>query len=181
MAHQIMVHEVDYLATTNAKIDGERVVVITIRPELPFFRPHNLSIARSQAERLLADLKTILSRSGVLLLLMALVGMVGCSADVEVETQTTSSRPEAAAEVLTAEKTRTAVSLDLLQDRGPVLMEDGRPVDVPSGGTLVVEGCVHFHETLVICLDEGDRNAERMALEIVREWTNGECGRHLSD
>ena len=63
--HQVRVHEVDYLATTNAKIDDAPVVVITIRPEPPAFRPHNLAIARSQAERLFEDLKTVLSRSAV--------------------------------------------------------------------------------------------------------------------
>ena len=61
--YDILVHEVDYLATTNAKIGNEPVVVITIRPDLPSFRPHNLSIPRSSAERLLEDLKGLLNRS----------------------------------------------------------------------------------------------------------------------
>jgi hypothetical protein len=172
--HHVNVHEVEFLAATNAKIDGERVVIITIRPELPSFRPHNLSIPRSSAERLLEDLKTILSRSAVCLVLLALAGLTGCSADVEVESETISPRPEADAEVLTTERSRTAVAVDLFRDQGPVLMEEGEPVEVPLDGTLIVEdSCIHFHEHLHIHLCEGDRNAERVALEIVREWTGG--------
>ena len=173
--HEIQAHEVEFLAATNAKIDDEPVVIITIRPELPSFRPHNLAIPRSSGERLLADLKTLLSRATVCLILLVLAGAAGCSADVEVERETTSPSPEAGADVLISERSRTVVAVDLFREQGPVLREDGRPVEVPSGGTLVVEGCVHFHETLVICLDEGDRDAERAAVEIVREWTNGDC------
>lgn len=168
-----------HLAATNAKIDDEPVVIITIRPDEGSFRPHNLAIARPQAERLLEDLKTILSRSGVWLVLLALVGLAGCSTSVDVERETTSSRPEAAAEseVLTTERSRTAVSVDLLQDRGPLLREDGRPVDLPPDGVLVVEGCVHWHEHLHVYLNEGGRSSERIAVEIVREWTDRDCRR----
>jgi hypothetical protein len=175
--HQIHVHEVEFLSVSNAKIDGERVVVITIRPELPSYRPHNIAISRSSGERLLADLKALLSRSAVCLLLLALAGLVGCSADVEVERETTSPRPEAGAKVLATERSRTAVAVDLFREQGPVLMEDGRSVDVAPDGVLVVEGCVHFHEHLHVYLDEGDRDAERIAVEIVRGWSNGDCGR----
>lgn len=167
--HEVQVHEIEYLAVSNATIGDEPVVIITIRPDLPSYRPHNLGLHRSQAERLFEDLRTLLSRSGVWLLLMALAGLTGCSADVEVETQTTSPRPEA--EALTTERSRTAVSVDFLRDQGSILIEDGQAVEVPLGGTLVVEGCLHIHETLVIYLNEGDRNAERVALEIVREWS----------
>lgn len=172
--HEVQVHEIEYLAVSNAKVGDEPVVIITIRPDEGSFRPHNLGIARSQAERLLEDLKTVLSRSAVGLVLLAL-GFSGCSADVEVETQTTSPRPEAESEVLAIQRSRTAVSVDFLRDQGSILMEDGKPVDVPLEGVLMVEGCVHFHQTLVICLDEGDRNAERVAVEIVREWSSGDC------
>ena len=131
---------------------------------------------------LLRNLKSFLSRPTVWLLL-ALVGLAGCSADVEVERETTSSRPEVAAEVLTTERSRTAVAVDLFKDQGPVLMEDGRPVEVPRDGVLAVRGCVHIHEHLHVSLNADDRKAERIAVEIVREWNNGDCGwnrRHLS-
>lgn len=176
--HQIQVHEVELLSVSKAKIDGERVVVITIRPELPSFRPHNIAISRSSGQRLLADLKTILSRSTVCLLLMALAGLTGCSADVEVESETNFPRPNTESEVLTAERSRTAVAVDLFREQGPVLVEDGRPVEMPPDGVLVVQGCIHFHEHLHVYLCEGDRDAERAAVEIVREWTSGDCGRH---
>jgi hypothetical protein len=60
----ILVHEVEYLAVSAAIIDPpseRRVVIVTIRPDLPAFRPHNLGIARCQAERLLANLQNLLS------------------------------------------------------------------------------------------------------------------------
>lgn len=181
---EIQVHEVEFLSATSAKIDGEPVVVITLRPDLPAsFRPHNISIARFQAERLLEDLKKLLCRPTAFLLMLALVGLTGCSGQVEVETETTFSRPETVAEpdVLTTEKTRTAVSVDLFEDQGPVLMEDGMPVDMPLDGTLVVDGRIHLHEHLHIYLAEGDRKSERTAIEIVRQWNGGDCGRHGRD
>ncbi|MFV1991836.1 MAG: hypothetical protein ACC652_13980, partial [Acidimicrobiales bacterium] len=150
----------------------------TVRPELPSYRSHNVAFSLDQAERLFHDLRAVLTKAGVQSLIVLLVlGFSGCSGKVEVETETTSSRPEAEAEVITTERTRTAVSVDLLRDRGPVLLEDGEPVEVPFDGVLVVEGCVHFHEHLHVYLCEGDRKAERIAVEVVREWTDGECGR----
>ena len=86
-------------------------------------------------------------------------------------------RIAAATEMLTTERSRTDVSVAFLRDQGPVLTENGVPVDVPFDGVLVVEGCVHFHEHLHVYLYEGDRKAERIALEIVRDWDNGGCGR----
>ena len=95
---------------------------------------------------------------------------------MEVESQTTSTSPKTA-EVLTTEKTRTAVSVDLLRDQGPVLWEDGRAVEVPLDGVLVVEGCVHLEQHLHVYLVEGDLDSERTAIEVVREWSSGSCGR----
>jgi hypothetical protein len=175
--HQVQVHEVELLSVSKTKIDEEPVVIITIRPELPSFRPHNLSIPRSSGERLLADLKTLLSRATVCIILLVLAGAAGCSADVEVERETISPRAEAATDVLTSKRSRTAVAVDLFADDGSVLREDGEAVEVPLEGVLVVQGCLHIHETLVICLEEGDRDSERVALEIVREWSSGDCGR----
>lgn len=159
--NDITVHEVEYLSVSTGKILERPVAILTLRPE-GSFRPHNLAIARSQAERLFEDLKTILSRSTVGLLLV--LGFADCSSSVEVEHETR-SRPEA--EVLTTERTKVEVAVDLFTD------QDGRPIDVPLDGTLVVEGCIHFHEHLHINLCEGDRDAERIAVEIVREWSDG--------
>lgn len=54
-------------------------------------------------------------------------------------------------------------------------------MEVPFDGMLVVEGCVHFHEHLYVYVTKGDRDAERVALEIVREWNNGDCRRSRRD
>jgi uncharacterized protein YceK len=173
--HEVKVHEIQYLACGAGKTGGppneRRIIVITVRPDEGSFRPHNLGIPRHQGERLLEDLKVIFSRSTVCLLLMALAGLTGCSTSVEVEQEKTSSRPEAAAEVLTTERSRTAVAVEMFTD------EDGKRVEMPSDGVLVVEGCGHFHEHLHVYLNEGDRNAERTAIEIIREWKDGGCRR----
>jgi len=63
----IMVHRVELLGVSVARItdgeaDGERVVIITVRPDLPTFRPHNLGIPWHQAHRLLEDLQNLLRR-----------------------------------------------------------------------------------------------------------------------
>lgn len=81
---RLMVHEVEFLAAS-AAVAGEppnerRVVVITIRPDEGSFRPHNIAISRPQAKRLLRSLQKIFARSGILL--AALAGLTGCSADV---------------------------------------------------------------------------------------------------
>ena len=51
--HEVEVHEVELLSVSTGKIDGRPVAIITIRPDLPSFRPHNVAIVRSSAERLL--------------------------------------------------------------------------------------------------------------------------------
>lgn len=130
--NEIKIHQVELLGVSSARItdgsetDGQRVVVATVRPDLPAFRPHNLAFSLDQAERLFHDLRVVLTRAGLQSLMVLLVlGFVGCSADVEVEHETTSPTPEAGAEVLTTERSRTAVSVDLFKEQGPVLMEDG--------------------------------------------------------
>jgi hypothetical protein len=64
--NDVMVHLVELLGVSAARItdgeaDGERVVIVTIRPDLPAFRPHNLGILRHQGKRLLEDLQNLLS------------------------------------------------------------------------------------------------------------------------
>ena len=179
--NDIKIHRIELLSVSSARItdgseaDGERVVVATVRPELPSYRPHNIAFSLEQGERLFHDLRVVLTKAGVQSLMVLLVlGLAGCSADVEVERETR-SRPEAADDVLNSEKTRTAVSVDLFTDQGPVLMEDGNPVDVRNDGVLVVEGCLHFHEHLHVYLN--DRNVERVAVEVIREWKGERCGR----
>lgn len=44
---EIQVHEVQYLAATNGKIDDKPIVIVTIRPDRNSYRPHNLAIPLS--------------------------------------------------------------------------------------------------------------------------------------
>jgi hypothetical protein len=175
---EIQVHEIDYLAASNATIgdppNEQKVVVITVRPDQDSFRPHNLSVPQNQAARLLEDLTAILSRSAVCLVLL-LAGAAGCSA--EVETETISPRSEATDQsAVTKERTRVAV--DLLTDQGVMVMEDGRATETPLEGVLTVDGCLHFHQTLIIHLGDADRASERRAIEIIREWQDEPCEQH---
>jgi hypothetical protein len=173
---EIQVHEIEYLAASNATIgdppNEHKVVVITVRPDQDSFRPHNLSVPQDQAARLLEDLKVVLSRSAVWSLL--LLAVTGCSA--EVETETTSPRLEAT-DQSTVTKERTRVAVDLLTDQG-IGIENGRATETPLDGVLTVEGCLHFHQTLIIHLGDADRASERRAIEIIREWQDEPCERH---
>lgn len=168
---EIQVHEIEYLAASNATIgdppNEHKVVVITVRPDQDSFRPHNLSVPRDQAARLLEDLKAVLSRSGLWLMTLLLAGAAGCSA--EVETETISPRSEATDQSAVT-KERTRVGVDLLTDQRVMVLEDGRATETPLDGVLTVEGCLHFHQTLIIHLGDADRASERRAIEIIREW-----------
>ena len=102
---ELKVQEVQFLSISNAKIGDEPVTIITIRPDEGSFRPHNLAITRSQAERLFEDLKQLLAVTPILLLLMT-----GCSGRVDV---TTENRTHSE----TVEKFHTSVGIDVLGDR----------------------------------------------------------------
>lgn len=159
--HEVQVHEIEYLAASSATIGAppneQKVVVLTVRPDEDSYRPHNLSISRQQAERLLEDLKAILRSAVCLLLLLA---VAGCSGEVEIEEETTTTMSEIAVEpsAHTVTKERTRVAIDLLADHGPLLPEEGRAVEALDGA-LAIEGCLHIHETLIIHLNENDRAA----------------------
>ena len=85
---EFRIHLVEYLGTSSANtVEGE-VTVITIRPDADSFRPHNIGLLKSQAERLLDDLQKALGRVAPLFLL-ALV-TAGCSARVDVSTKNSS-------------------------------------------------------------------------------------------
>ncbi len=75
---EFTVHEVEYLSVSTARTQNNRIVVITIRPDKGGFRPHNLALVRLAVERLLEELKTLLSRSAVCLVLLGAVGLGGC-------------------------------------------------------------------------------------------------------
>lgn len=155
---EIQVHEIEYLAASNATIgdppNEQKVVVITVRPDEESFRPHNLSVPRDQAARLLEDLKAVLSRSGLWLMTLLLAGAAGCSAEVETETISPMSE---ATDQSAVTKERTRVAVDLLTDQAAMVTEDGQAVETSLEGVLTVNGCLHFHQTLIIYLNEDDR------------------------
>ena len=134
---ELKVHEVQYLSCSTGKIDGEPIVVITIRPDEGSFRPHNLGLVRSQANRLLEDLQRLLAVTPLLLLLMT-----GCSGrvDVTTETRTPSETTE------TVEKLHTSVGIDVLGDR------DEAAESRPEEPSVLPEGKVKFVEI------DGDEN-----------------------
>ncbi len=61
----INVHRVEYLAAAPGTNKNGPSVVITIRPDLPKFRPHNIAISASQAARLRDDLVRILDDTAI--------------------------------------------------------------------------------------------------------------------
>ncbi len=105
MPTHLMVHMVDYVSTSNSRIGGDDpeeqkdIICITIRPDRGSYRPHNLGLPKSQAQRLLSDLQRLLTAPLILLLFTA-----GCSARVEV-----TQEPSASA-------TTTVVAVDVLAD-----------------------------------------------------------------
>lgn len=175
MSH-VMAQPVEYLGLSDSVASRpskeEPVVVITIRPDEGSFRPHNLAIAKAQAQRLWEDLGSVLNRSAVLLAGIALASAIGCSAKVEVESARLGS-PLPASEVTQAatdERAKTAVEVRLLPNRSsepaaarkptkpkmkPVASE-AKPVTI-SGNTIIlnyragdvtnhVETHIHVHE-----------------------------------
>lgn len=83
-------HEVEYLSTTNATLcaNDAPIVIITIRPEL--------------------------SRSATCLLLLAVLGLTGCSSKVEAERQKTTGPSTEQAQSVVTERSRTP---DRIADR----------------------------------------------------------------
>lgn len=145
------VHIVEYLSTTPANTPQGETVVVTIRPEPDSFRPHNLALLKSVAERLVADLQKSLARISLLVLPPLLAG--GCSGHVEVSTETRT--PSKTTE--SVEKFDTQVSLSLLTDwdepsppspepTEPPETEEGS-VEITGDGNVVVaiEGDMHIH------------------------------------
>ncbi len=82
------IHLVEYLGTTLADTTEGEVVVVTIRPDADSFRPHNIGLLKSQAERLLDDLQKALGRVAPLFLLVLVTA--GCSARAEISTTNSS-------------------------------------------------------------------------------------------
>ncbi len=119
---EFVVHEVEFLSVSTATTKDGRVVVITIRPDKGSFRPHNLAVARSSAERLLEDLKQLLAVTPLLLLLM--IG-TGCSGRVDVTTERTAPSDSTA-----VEKSHSSAEINVLA--APEKTSVARPEEQPA-------------------------------------------------
>jgi len=60
------VHRVEYLAGAPGMNEFGPAVVLTIRPNLPHFRPHNIALSAEQADRLRQDLNRMFEDSMIL-------------------------------------------------------------------------------------------------------------------
>lgn len=60
------VHRVEYLAAAPGQNQFGPAVVITIRPDLPKWRPHNIALSASQAARLRDDLVRLFDDTAML-------------------------------------------------------------------------------------------------------------------
>ena len=148
--HQAKVHEVELLSVSTAHVGDEPVVVISIRPDEGSFRPHNIGLHRSQAERLLEDLKRLLAVAPLLLLLMT-----GCSGrvDVTTENRTPSETSDA------VERLHTSMGIDVLSfPEEPPVSRPEKPPALPEGEVRSVE--IDGDGNVVIVI-EGDGQEHR--------------------
>ena len=150
MVDPLMFHEVEYLNSSLAEnsITGEPLVIITIRPDEGSYRPHNIGLSKTQAQRLLSDLKRLLVATPFLLLLFT----AGCSARLEV----TQEPPTAA--------TSTVVAVDVLAKPD---VQPEKPAVVNVAGDLHIHRHFHLHE---------EPTSEPVQVEVKR-LGNDECRR----
>ena len=139
---RINCQKVEYLSSSNAKAEdgGEEIVVITIRPDEGSYRPHNIAMSRTQAERLLNDLKRLLIVTPLVIFCFL---AVGCSAKVDVSTV---NKPE-------VQKTDTHVVVDFLSTRAEAPPEKEKPPPAETASLIiygddnvVINGDIHIHE-----------------------------------
>lgn len=181
-----MTQRVELLAVAPGEApSAERHVVLTIRPDLNSFRPHNIALSRPQAIRLLRSLRTVLRQSAsVVLFGLALGSVAGCSAEIQVVTEETARRIADAAQPAMEQRTQTDVAVHLLDQRKPSPVEGKAPVTPAAAASppnpkqgveivgdgnavLVVEGDLHVHEHRHIHIDESPRS-EHVEIEIRR-------------
>ncbi len=164
----VSVQLVELLGASEAILNDQPVIVLTIHYDLPRFVPHNIALTKPQTWRLATNLQNVL----VPFVLLLIATVAGCSARVEVESATRSS-PLPASEVTQAatdERARTAVEVNVLQNQSPepvapeapqpspakVVASEAKPVTISSNTIIVnyragdvtnhVETHIHVHE-----------------------------------
>ena len=152
MEKPVTVHAVGYHASSLLRqtVNGEEIVVVTIRPDAGSWRPHNVGFSRSEAERLLIDLQRLLTVGMVSVLTL----LAGCSVrvetrdDIRVPTAVDHSRT-VAVEIELAADTESETSEKPRLNEAVVVEPAAVTVVNVSGGIHVSEHYhthVHFHE-----------------------------------
>jgi hypothetical protein len=164
------VQPIELLGVTEGMANEQPVIVISIRPDPPNWRPHSFALNKRQATRLLHDLGSLLRVPVVLLLGCVLAG--GCSARIESSTGTTATGTS------TTEDHRTRVELDFQ----PRTARPQPPLEPPppprsasseaksltiSGNTVIFNirgGDTHYHSDTHVHIDEQPQVRERIVI-----------------
>jgi hypothetical protein len=164
------VQPIELLGVTEGVADEQPVIVISIRPDPPNWRPHSFALSKRQATRLLTDLGSLLHVPVVLLLGCVVAG--GCSARIENSTGTTTTGTS------TTEDHRTRVELDFQ----PRTARPQPPLEPPppprsasseaksltiSGNTVIFNirgGDTHYHSDTHVHIDEQPQVRERIVI-----------------
>jgi len=177
---QIQLQEIELLSviTANRNRDGESLVVLTIRPDLPNFRPHNIGLSMSQAERLFDDLGTIIQKAALRsAMLLLVVGLAGCSSRVEVSAESTSPPVAEAVEsesqpAVTQKRTKTMVAVESVEITGN------------ANFVTVIEGDLHLHRHDHLHFHEASKevgSTEQVQIEIRRRQAEEWCERYMRE
>lgn len=131
--HQLYIQGIEILSVAPGQTQsGEQTVVLTIRPDPAknFKLMGSIALSRSQAIRLMKNLRTVLRQSaGVFLLGLSLASVAGCS--VKVVTSETGPAVADAPPTVPQEK-KTAVAVSLLQRTEPSPAVERLPVKEPT-------------------------------------------------
>lgn len=132
--HQLCIQGIEILSVAPGQTQsGEQTVVLTIRPDPAknFKLMGSIALSRSQAIRLMKNLRTVLRQSaGIFLLGLSLASVAGCS--VKVVTSDKTSPTAADAPPTAAQEKKTAVAVSLLQRTEPSPAVERLPVKEPT-------------------------------------------------
>jgi len=142
----VFVQLVELLGVAEAVANDEPVIVITIRPDPPKFRPHNIAFTKDQAWRLATDLGSILLP--FVLLVCVLLTTTGCGARVEVESAKWGSS--------SGERTRTQAEVDVLRPQPPEPVTIAKSTEPPPPATSADKPLNISSNTIILNIRGGD-------------------------